>query len=510
MRKEIGILAPILLLGLLLRLWGLDFGLPYMYHPDEPNKIAIAQRIFKTGDLNPHDFRKPTLSVYLNALAYVPYYLFGKLRGVFQTPSDILAPTMLAMGVGKTDMPTTMLMGRLITTVFALFSVILVFVLGKQTYGKGLVGLLAALMMAISPSNVNNSRNLMENSFLTCAIIATVWASMNIYQRGRLRDYVLAGIFTGMAASFKYPGAVVILAVPTAHFLREGWAGVKDYRLYLALALAPAAFLLGTPYALLDHNKFLEDILFAFHHYQTGHAGMEGNSLLWYLSYLCRIEGLVALLAVIEIARACLKRHKPVILLSSFPTVYFAFISLFSVRNDRTLLPVTPFLFILASALLIRLYQHTAQLRSRPVRAASTVGLSLITLISLAIPAYHTIADGIRLNTVDSRETAGIWIENNLPPGTKIAVESYTSYVDPARFAVQGFIQMIDQTPDWYVAQGFEYLVFGQGMFRRYYDEPEKYGAEIEQYDKFFDRFQLVRTFTDGGYEIRIYRVAER
>jgi hypothetical protein len=216
------------------------------------------------------------------------------------------------------------------------------------------------------------------------------------------------------------------------------------------------------------------------------------------------------LLAVIEIARACLKRHKPVILLSSFPTVYFAFISLFSVRNDRTLLPVTPFLFILASALLIRLYQHTAQLRSRPVRAASTVGLSLITIISLAIPAYNTIADGIRLNTVDSRETAGIWIENNLPPGTKIAIESYTSFVDPTRFAVQGFIQMIDQTPDWYVAQGFEYLVFGQGMFGRFYHEPEKYGAEIEQYDKFFDRFQLVRTFTDGGYEIRIYRVAER
>ena len=55
--------------------------------------------------------------------------------------------------------------------------------------------------------------------------------------------------------------------------------------------------------------------------------------------------------------------------------------------------------------------------------------------------------------------------------------------------------------------QGFEYLVFAEGIFGRFYAEPEKYASEIAQYDAFFERFELIRLFTDGGYEVRVYRV---
>ncbi|MGB3058399.1 MAG: hypothetical protein WBE17_01555, partial [Anaerolineae bacterium] len=49
-------LAAILLIAVALRLWGINFGLPYLYHPDEPGYVAIAQNMVKTGDLNPHFF----------------------------------------------------------------------------------------------------------------------------------------------------------------------------------------------------------------------------------------------------------------------------------------------------------------------------------------------------------------------------------------------------------------------------------------------------------------------
>ncbi|HSE68039.1 MAG TPA: hypothetical protein VLB12_13715, partial [Gemmatimonadales bacterium] len=65
-RLELGLLAAILVIALALRAWALDFGLPYLYHPDEPSKIEIAQNIVKTGDLNPHYFKKPTLLIYAN------------------------------------------------------------------------------------------------------------------------------------------------------------------------------------------------------------------------------------------------------------------------------------------------------------------------------------------------------------------------------------------------------------------------------------------------------------
>jgi hypothetical protein len=72
---------------------------------------------------------------------------------------------------------------------------------------------------------------------------------------------------------------------------------------------------------------------------------------------------------------------------------------------------------------------------------------------------------------------------------------------------VQGFYKLTDHPAEWYAENGFEYLVFSQGMFARFYREPTKYAAEVARYEALFDASQLVRQFTDGGYEVRIYHL---
>ena len=73
------LLASILVIALLLRAWGLVYDLPYIYSADEPVNISTSQEILKTGDWNPHRFDYPSLFLYLNALAYWPYYLVANL-----------------------------------------------------------------------------------------------------------------------------------------------------------------------------------------------------------------------------------------------------------------------------------------------------------------------------------------------------------------------------------------------------------------------------------------------
>lgn len=72
---------------------------------------------------------------------------------------------------------------------------------------------------------------------------------------------------------------------------------------------------------------------------------------------------------------------------------------------------------------------------------------------------------------------------------------------------MQPFSALIEHTPEWYASNGLEYLVFGQGMFGRYYLAPEHYAREVSQHEDLFHAFDRVETFTDGGYEVRIYRV---
>ena len=114
--------------------------------------------------------------------------------------------------------------------------------------------------------------------------------------------------------------------------------------------------------------------------------------------------------------------------------------------------------------------------------------------------------DAIRLTTVDSRETARVWIDTTLPQGAHIAIESYAPFVNPAEFAVQGFFKITDHEPEWYVENGYDYLVFSQGMYGRFYQDPQRYGSDVTEYDKFFGRFVLLKKFTDGGYEVRVYK----
>jgi hypothetical protein len=66
---------------------------------------------------------------------------------------------------------------------------------------------------------------------------------------------------------------------------------------------------------------------------------------------------------------------------------------------------------------------------------------------------------------------------------------------------------MIYHDPDWYVQNGFNYLVFSNGIFGRLYDDPEKYNAQIVQYDAFFNRFKLIKKFSDGSLDILVYQL---
>jgi hypothetical protein len=292
-----------------------------------------------------------------------------------------------------------------------------------------------------------------------------------------------------------------------AHFLRYGKAAFKQPKLYLALLLCGVGFLATTPYSILDSAKFLTDLRFEAQHYSTGHAGMEGNSLEWYLNYMWNTGGGLYLLAVLGILCGSILRPKETSLLLIFPLVYFAFINSFVVRNDRTFLLLTPFLFLLAAWFLVNLFDKLRTWQTRSLQRLFFTVLVSLAIAALALPISKTIADTRRLTTVNSRETARIWIADNLPPGAKVAIESYSPFVDPSRFSVQGFGRMIEHEPEWYIEQGFDYLVFSQGMYGRFYLEPEIYRSETSQYDNLFGRFNLIKMFTDGGYEVRVYKI---
>ncbi|MFC2084240.1 glycosyltransferase family 39 protein [Bacteroidota bacterium] len=421
---------------------------------------------------------------------------------------DIKQITFILSGAGKTEFPSTFLMARSLTALFSLLSVIMVFFICIRFFNNPNIGLLSALFLAVSPTAITNGWFITVNSFLVFAVLLVVWFSFEIFKKGRLKDYILAGIMSGLAISFKYTGAVTIVIFITAHFLNKNTRGLKDIRLYNSLAIIPITFFILNPYTLFELNSFISAVYFEFTHYSTGHAGMEGNSFIWYISYLWKTEGFIMLLAVIEIIYSLIKRNKSSILLSSFIIVYFIFICSFSVRNDRTILPIIPLLILFGSMLVYRVYQYFS-LKKEQNNIITKLVMIIVIVALLYVPVLNTVARGIKVNTKDSRETSRVWINNNILPLSRIAMESYSPYIDPDKYKLFPITSIIDNEPDWYIKNDIHFLVLSHGMYGRFLSDPERYSLQKNKYERFFSRFSLFKFFNDGGYEIRIYKVEE-
>jgi len=180
---------------------------------------------------------------------------------------------------------------------------------------------------------------------------------------------------------------------------------------------------------------------------------------------------------------------------------------LYVVRNPPLVLPLTPFLFLLASSALVSLGRRAGTWQTKWLFKLIVAALMCVLF---AVPLLQTVKAAIQLTSIDGRETARVWIEQNLPPGAHIALEAYAPYVDPQRYAVQGIQRLIDRTPSWYVENGVEYLVFSEGMYGRFFQEPDRYAAEVSQYAELLRASQLIQEFTDADYEVRVYRVVSK
>lgn len=498
-----GALALVILLGAGLRVWGIDFGLPYTAAPDEPTHFRIALRIFQTGNLNPGWLNYPSLMFYINALALVPFYWVGNWLGVFTSPLDLTLPEVVTMGVGLLAIPAEFLYVRWVTAAFGVASLGVMYHLGRKLTGNAWGGVIAALLLAVSPGAVYNSHMFRPDSYAVFfALLSTLFA-LRLLDDPRLRNYIWAGIAAGCAVSSKYNLPLIVAPIIAAHFLRAGGiAGFKRKEIYFAGVASILGFLLTTPYVVLDFPLFMRGFGYEIFAQAEGHAGFEGNTLPWYLWYVWAMEGGLAILALAQAARLVIARSKIGLTLLAFPVVYFIFINQFIVRNDRTILPLLPFLHLLAAMAVIDLAAAVTRLHSRGlgvVSAALTCG------VMVWLPLQTSIADDLRWTARDSRDTAREWIAANLPSGARVAQEAYTPYVDTRRFVVQGVYAIVDHPPEWYVQNGFEYLVFSQGMNARFLADPERYGQWADQYTRFFQTFPEVKQFTDGGYEIRIY-----
>ncbi|MBL8049415.1 MAG: phospholipid carrier-dependent glycosyltransferase [Chthonomonas sp.] len=274
--------------ALLLRLFGLGWGLPNSQrveslHPDEPIVLMVSKQVNPLGgDFEPGFYNYGTLYLSLSRLIST--------GGEFAPGTDAYRDDLMR--------------GRLINVVAGSGIALLVFlILAKRTSKVGAV--IGGLAVAFAPGLVVHSR------FMTVDVFATFLVVLALYLADRIGEentkpmlmVSLAGLASGLAGGTKYNFIIVLLAV----FVAIGVSGLAN-RLRLGLAAfgaCIAGFLIGTPGVLLNPSQFRKDLMYEINHVAEGHGLVFAGRPIGFISHLGNLlEAFGGLSLIISVA-AC-------------------------------------------------------------------------------------------------------------------------------------------------------------------------------------------------------------
>ena len=473
-------MLAIFLGALALRIWGVDFGRPYSYPPDEWVVLTPAVDMVRTGDWNPHQFLYPSALIYAESGVVA---IVHALRG---TPLDTTVPIGLAGLAARSvgDVPVAqfpyVLGGRLLVATLGALTVVFVFLAARRlTTTIGAFG--AAAIMAISPLHVVHSH------FLTTDVPAAFIASLTLLLAlvGRDRGWrwlVAAGFAAGLAASTKYNvGLVVIvpilLQLCTIPHRRDRWIRHAGTTLLVVVA-SMVGFAVATPAVIFDTESVVSAIQFQFSLYNSGAPGAEGDSARFYAERLFT-DGLGTTMAVpvlVGIVTA-LRRHRPGdVATLGFAGCYLALISSPVVHFDRNLMPVVPYLAVLGGIgveAVVGFASAIPRIVRRPwLDRWSVLAAALVLAVACWQPLAADVANGRSLQLPDTRTLALEWIQANLPRGSAIVREAYTPKVPVDEFRVGTVWLLSERSLDWYRTSGARYLIASSSQFGRFTDYP--------------------------------------
>ena len=476
----------VLLVALILRLWGSGYGLPAYarYHPDEHALVERAAAILWTGDWNLGRFNYPAFYAYVQTAAHAGYFLWGAAQGLWSQVFPFTIPQYYHAS-------------RVVTGLFGTLSILVVYLVARQMFRRR-AALLSALLLATSYLHVIHSHYATFDVMVAFLAVLTLLFSELLRRRGDAKWYLLAGLCAGLAGATKYNGAVVLLVPLAAHILATPWGegGWLNGRLLLGLSGFALGFLGGNPYALGNLDQFLNGLATVLHHYGTHQPGFEGTgNWRWYLrASLTSADALWVVVGVSGLFGMVWREWKKGLLVLIFPLVYYIMISSFVVRFERNLVPMLPFLALGGGWLIDILANRVALRFGHDVRWSQPLVFVSILLVA-GMPVVASISFNAALSDIDHREIAGQWIEENIEWGSKIAIEHYSIPFDHTEYWVEDIVRITDHDLDWYLHEGYDFLIISDGVWDLLLKHPDIYRQETEAYRRLVDQSTLIAQF---------------
>lgn len=415
-------LGVVLVLAFVLGIWGIQWGLPGGWAPDELTPAYVIEAIHQQFANGWHTLYPP-VQFYLLAPAVAPFLLAGSLGFVSLETGDVALAIPLLMRV------VTLLMG---------LSVVLATYLTGATAFDRRSGVLASLIMALTLPFVYYTKTANTDVPYLFWLAWSFWAYVRLWRSDGAGEYAWFGVTAALAVCTKDQAYGFYALIPLALVVRlatrqqEPRIGRRiaqaafDRRLWIGGGLAVLVFAVAHNFlfnwnGVLNHFRLIAVLGRAY--------GMADPTLRGDADLLMRTIGLVRwsfgwplfVLCMAGLVMTLASGHTRAIalwLLIPSLSYWITFLGLVGYVYDRFLLGVCLAFALFGGWLAATLV--SAPGRFRPVRRA----------VVFAAFAYTALADASlnAMMSVDTRYAAENWLHQHVPPGARVGWFGHALY----------------------------------------------------------------------------------
>lgn len=426
------LLVLIFLIAISLRLLGINAGLPmFSIIPDELTIVRGAMEVWESAV--PEGLGWPgTFYMFVLSLSYLVYFLLGN-------ASDVVAGLMgdWVGLLGAVDdfyvryytTPTAQyIIARGWSVLFGTATILLVFLVARRLYGMA-AGVVAAGILAVLPLHVTHSRLAVPDITMAFFVTASFYYVSRILENRRDSDYWLAAVMVGLAVSNKLNGGIALLTLLFGHLASSNhmwssiWWKLLDRRLIVATGITMLTFYLATPYLVTAPSVVLKELAFSILSEGTREIsfGTLKETLLGVSDGLGPVALLGSVLAIVWSFSGGRRDDRPIKLILLTSLIYLLPFAISPRRSEYYLLPILPMVCIMASYGFLNTWKQISLSFARVTWMRFTL-LAIVASL-LAFSGARTLSTAMELYEVDAGTLAKKWIEENIPVGTRIAVE---------------------------------------------------------------------------------------
>ncbi len=498
-KKPVNLLVLIILLGAILRLIGIWFGLPFTnVHPDEPMLKNVISRILE-GEFNTRWYIYPNFFMYIVSII-IFILLFFKFGPSFFENLKNLSLIKKNLLIFKT--------GRPVSAIFGILLIPLTYKISKLLFNER-IGLLSALMIAVNFPLVLHSHYLTTDSTLFFFMLLTLYYSMKYYKKMNGTSLILACISCGISIGTKYTGFVTIILILGVLFIKmlkkKISFGKFIFFSWISVSLVLLFFLITNPFIVFDFDIFkkhfmtvfgVHGIKFSLNIFQNWKniLFIQGQNIIHALGIPGFIFSLLGLIWLGNIAYRY-KRYE-IMLFISFPVCFFLMVITTNNIDERYISPLIPYLAIASSFFIITITQKLNKFKY--------TGLIILIVLSISPPLFQSINLDRHLLKEDTKITATKWMKENIPLPLKYYYETQT-ILSPEKNG--RFIRRLGTlSPNFLIKRNIDFIVLNTSYKKYFGEEFQRFYYWVENDCFLIKRFQL-KTFQYLNPTIEVYGI---